>query len=795
MAIYASADELVVPASPPRTNRWTVTIILTAFLSLIYFLQSEEATDRLVALQHVVVKNKSIRGIANMTGLSFENAMNDDEFQWNDDDDAEEADEAPVDDTPEPNDTVNEVKTVKEPSKAENEAKKDTTDENAPQQAEGTDDGDAHADGAKDGSDQGKEETKATKDNEQKEDSGEILIEKKDSGDDSKKEDKEDDKGEVKVIKEDESKEEAKDAENGDETDSKNEDKESDKESTVIKEDETKEEPKAANKEDSANDNNKDESDECASKCSSRAQQHKERWNGDLLNTNDVERLAQEAYDKLIARLKVEYGVEYFAKIFQVDGKSRGRSAFLSANADGDVSLKRLKRKLKMKILAAQLSIQEELESFGDCDCKAVAKVSNRRIFEIDNDISPLADYHERFVWATGGHSSAAGHGNLFNESYTAVMERGVADVFGSIGIEFEGRNYAMGGTDSAPEIALCGEAIFGTDVDIISYDHCMLDGREWDKKGMYANRGAGLNPGRPVIVDMFIDKFVERRVEEIQKIEDRGLAGLYLATDTFKEMKEAIPDTFGLTMEQIEALPPNVRHFKCQDALEKGDPTCGDKKFDNDMVCPDRHFMNSWHPGWRMNALYGNTMALFLIETLLDSISEIGSISDRERLLRHLQTEENVDYQKFANSDVPPLEKDFLRQIGDELLNETGTSVFYRSPSICHTGRLPSQTRYMGILTESDETGVHDYFKGIPRNEAEKLEKSDEMEMPLVYDPNDHNRQTCEVELNRDVKDYFFASSKMGWTTMTIPNKAEKEAYGRDTEYLGILVMCLKYW
>ena len=47
----------------------------------------------------------------------------------------------------------------------------------------------------------------------------------------------------------------------------------------------------------------------------------------------------------------------------------------------------------------------------------------------------------QNYIWATGGHSASAGHGNLYNESYTAFMERDVKDIFGSIGIDFHGRH------------------------------------------------------------------------------------------------------------------------------------------------------------------------------------------------------------------------------------------------------------------------------------------------------------------------------------------------------------------
>lgn len=79
-----------------------------------------------------------------------------------------------------------------------------------------------------------------------------------------------------------------------------------------------------------------------------------------------------------------------------------------------------------------------------------------------------------RFVWVNGGHSSSAGHGNFFRESYTANLERRVKPVLASLGIDFEGRNYAMGGTSSGEEIAFCSQAVFGKDIDTLTWDYGM---------------------------------------------------------------------------------------------------------------------------------------------------------------------------------------------------------------------------------------------------------------------------------------------------------------------------------
>jgi hypothetical protein len=119
------------------------------------------------------------------------------------------------------------------------------------------------------------------------------------------------------------------------------------------------------------------------------------------------------ARKELDERLKEGYGQYYEPMFYVTDGVSRGRNAFISGNDNGKdvhVSQDRFKRKLKIKVLE-----------------KMVHGKTN-------------------FVWVTGGHSATAGHGNLYDESYTAYLERAVKPAFDALGLGFEARNYAMGG-------------------------------------------------------------------------------------------------------------------------------------------------------------------------------------------------------------------------------------------------------------------------------------------------------------------------------------------------------------
>lgn len=198
-----------------------------------------------------------------------------------------------------------------------------------------------------------------------------------------------------------------------------------------------------------------------------------------------------------------------------------------------------------------------------------------------------------------------------------------------------------------------------------------------------------------------------------------------------------------------------------------------------------------------KMHALWGNTFALFLSELLMEAISELSSVtkSNRTAVLNQLQSEEEADFERFLQTATAGDSTDYdMVPKESELLTGANASVFFTESSVCHTARLPSQERYLGILTETSESGISGYFKGIPLEQARNLSSdvNSEVPMPLVWDESE--RQTCEVELNRDYKDFFYASSKMGWTYLTVPNKAEKRAYMKESQKLkGLLVVCLE--
>lgn len=519
----------------------------------------------------------------------------------------------------------------------------------------------------------------------------------------------------------------------------------------------------------------------CGDFCQARLQQRRAHHGGDYLSNDDLLTLVQDARQTVVSHLKVKYGDEYFSKMFE-SSKGKIRLAFVGT---GKTSMQRFQRKLQLKILEVQAAIhQDNTQLRSGCDCNGGLEenaTTARRLKE--KVVMPSIDsFFADFVWATTGHSAAAGHGNLFNESYTAHMAQVAKPVFESIGIMFEGRNYAMGGMRSAPQVALCNEALFGTDASVLSWDFGMTDGRNYDLKALFAQR-AGVHRNRPVLVDMNqFGKMWKDRIKELKVVDDKGLTTLHIAETAHDNMVKDIPDMFGLSQEQIDAVPAYVRDMKCNDQFEKGNPTCGANKYNP--ICAERKHKAGWHPGWRVNAMYGYSIGLFLIESLVEAIQLLGPTGyNPQSKFQQLKAEEDKDYENFFQSAVPPsTKKKFTTELSDDL----DSLAFFRNRAMCRTALLPSESRFKGYLEGNATAGAFD--PGVPLSRINK--EPAEGKLRIAFDEKDR-QDWCPVTLKIDHKDHFYANENDGWVSLTFPNEAELKAYGPFDDSRGIVMIC----
>ncbi|KAG7342227.1 hypothetical protein IV203_007319 [Nitzschia inconspicua] len=552
--------------------------------------------------------------------------------------------------------------------------------------------------------------------------------------------------------------------------------------------------------------------DQCGTVCEIRRTSRLEHFDGrDLLNRHDLKKQLEDAKSRLIDSIKIDYG-EYFDKMF-VNPKD---GSYIPLLPYGNQSLPLLKRKLMIKVLKTQQELQKVESNVNGCDCTHPDDefIPTRRQRKLQtgvknshsSDAALIESTFTKYVWATGGHSAAAGHGNLYNESYTAYMERELKDVFGSIGIDFEGRNYAMGGTGSAPEFTMCWEEILGRNVDFFSWDFGMTDVSTSWRLFIYAYRGL-LSPGRPA----FYAKWsYERLKHQMRMLTELGFPVFYSDDDMEKERKELIPETTTLGSKEIEALPTYMKYFKCGGATEKGD--CDNEHKYSAPCFNQREGMASWHPGYKLHALWGHSMALYLMQTLISAVDDLVSLESEsdEALLSRLEAEENRHYDQLLKKD--PLNEE-LRQNFDTKVGYNFDklppldppvdwyALFLTGKSICHTVRLPSEIRYKGFLTNSKKTGGPSVYgeetfdMGLEVEEAKADENPETIkDLQLVWDANHPQRKRqCPLVIAPDSKDYYFTQHGDGWRNFVIPNAATRAAYDYNPNVMkGIVIFVL---
>jgi hypothetical protein len=119
-----------------------------------------------------------------------------------------------------------------------------------------------------------------------------------------------------------------------------------------------------------------------------------------------------------------------------------GEPSYKGMSEVGLRSKDRLKRKLKLKVLKMIKNIRVSESDIMGCDC---VKKRGKANDTPDDRAYDIPDFYGQYVFANGGHSQAAGHGNLYKESYAGYFETDLRPVWEAIGINMISRNYASG--------------------------------------------------------------------------------------------------------------------------------------------------------------------------------------------------------------------------------------------------------------------------------------------------------------------------------------------------------------
>eukprot|EP00934_Nitzschia_sp_Nitz4_P005318 Nitzschia sp. Nitz4//scaffold398_size17708//4157//6632//NITZ4_008802-RA/size17708-augustus-gene-0.22-mRNA-1//1//CDS//3329550300//5308//frame0 len=227
----------------------------------------------------------------------------------------------------------------------------------------------------------------------------------------------------------------------------------------------------------------------------------------------------------------------------------------------------------------------------------------------------------DSFVFAMGGHSAAAGHGNSFSQSYTLQVQWILEPVFARLGIQHESRNFGCGGLGTLHN-ALAAGSIYGPDVDLLMWDSSMTekDGRSIDLFARQALLG-----GIKVPVLWSLSTNILQYLHDNADV-DVGMAGTGHA---------GIPTQ--TTMAEVEALPWAAQYVRCSGdvaGLCRQNEYTGVCWIERDDFTPPTAQGNmegraSWHPGNRKHQVQGRVLAYTILMALKEVLQEWNDAPD----------------------------------------------------------------------------------------------------------------------------------------------------------------------
>jgi hypothetical protein len=464
-------------------------------------------------------------------------------------------------------------------------------------------------------------------------------------------------------------------------------------------------------------------------------------------------------------RLEIETSLreqykEFYGSLY--DPAQLHKSIFLASRVSRD----RLKRRLAQKIL--------------------------QKILQPDSEVD--------FIWVTAGDSSAAGYGNLFNQSYTAVLERTVRPAFQAVGLNLVARNYGMSWYNSAPELAFCMNEVYGSrgDIDILNWDFSMQDGEAHVYKTELWVERAISHPELPIL--FFVDQKASSRLGMLKaKLEKNGVGFVFMDKIGMNKVRSRIPEDANASAAKNWICPGGaiegsiqcddpVRYFLCEQR-ETG-KHCLDAKYDIISGCESGQKSN--HPGWKEHQFKGLLIAHFILDMLEEAIIALDAMiypygnygSTRpQAVLARLNALHKLDLQNASSSPVPPV----FPGIDEDVMRMLTPSLFFRGHSVCHTALLPAQSRYHGRVTDSGRVGSPD--GGYDTGENKVICMPENSLLPLAYESSDRLR--C-ISPKIDHKDFFYLRNQDGWLHTMVPTKAEIQAYQRSKPQ-GIIIICLQ--
>ena len=221
----------------------------------------------------------------------------------------------------------------------------------------------------------------------------------------------------------------------------------------------------------------------------------------------------------------------------------------------------------------------------------------------------------DSFVFAMGGHSAAAGHGNHFLQSYTLQVQWILEAVFARLGVKHEARNFGMGGLGTG-QAGLGAGYLYGQDVDMLMWDSSMTEGDEGSQDLLHRQYILGA-----------------QKVPILWSLASNPIINLHQTTGVYAGIpgggRAGIPEA--KAVEDFDGIVWAARYVKCDKELHS---LCREHEYDGTCWIPRADVTvdwslgrepggrAGWHPGSKHHQLQGRVLAFTILSALKDALT-----------------------------------------------------------------------------------------------------------------------------------------------------------------------------
>lgn len=260
----------------------------------------------------------------------------------------------------------------------------------------------------------------------------------------------------------------------------------------------------------------------------------------------------------------------------------------------------------------------------------------------------------DTFTSVMGGHSAAAGHGNLFQQSYTLQFHKVMEPIFARLGVKLRSHNIAFGGLGTV-QTSLASGDLMGKEIDLLVWDSGMTEksGPAYDlfvrQQYLSANRIPVLLGG------------MGATLENLDRSIDAEVANPGAGIDAFPQVQTPVEADKTIWAARCLNYAAGVKDY-CRSIEYNG--TCW---MDRDDYTPETaqaaepSGRAGWHPGFRFHAVVGRNQGMMLLRALYQGFEMWESSPDLKLPVEAWHVKDHYDHIRKKMAEAPDEDKECL--------------------------------------------------------------------------------------------------------------------------------------